>query len=89
MEQQIIITIKTPITPEAHEKLEDKLKGLLEVEGLEATIENTATGNSVSVVTDKSAMFKCELCGLEVEQIPRWRKSECPVDEYQHHFIEV
>ena len=51
MEQQIIITIKTPITPETHEKLEDKLKGLLEKEGLEATIQNLTTGNST--VTDE------------------------------------
>ncbi|MDP2755497.1 MAG: hypothetical protein Q8P40_14060 [Nitrospirota bacterium] len=50
MLQQIIINIKTPITPEAHEKFEDKLKELLEKEGLEAIIDNLATGNST--VTD-------------------------------------
>lgn len=46
MMQQIIITIKTPITPEAFEKLEDKLKELLENERLEAIIDDMVTGNS-------------------------------------------
>lgn len=46
MEQQIIITVITPITPEAHEKLENKLKMLFEGERLVAKIENTTTGNS-------------------------------------------
>lgn len=50
MLQQIIITIKTPITPEAHEKLEDKLKELLETERLDATIDNLATGNSTVTI---------------------------------------
>ncbi len=44
---------KNPITLEAHKKLEDKLKVLLEKEGLESTIENTVAGNSVSVGMDK------------------------------------
>lgn len=48
MIQQIIITIKTPITPAAQEKLEDKLKELFEKEGLVAVIDNLATGNSMA-----------------------------------------
>ncbi len=61
MEHQIIITIKTPITSEAHEKLEDKLKVLREKEGLESTIENTITGNSVSVGMDKWIKTECSI----------------------------
>lgn len=44
--QQMTITIATPLTPEACEKLEDKLKELLEKERLEATIDDLVTGNS-------------------------------------------
>lgn len=45
-EGTVIITVKTLITPEAFEKLEDKLKELLEKERLEATIDDLVTGNS-------------------------------------------
>lgn len=58
MEQQIIITIKTLITPEAHEKLEDKLKELLEKEGLEAIILNLETGN-------------CTVAGIYIKELKK------------------
>jgi len=32
--------------------------------------------------------YECRLCGLEVDEIPEWKKSECPEDEYQHRFEE-
>lgn len=32
--------------------------------------------------------YKCELCGKEVEQIPKWEENECPEDT-QHFFIKV
>ncbi len=32
-----------------------------------------------------SDMYKCEGCGLEVAEIPRFREGECP-DDVQHYF---
>lgn len=26
---------------------------------------------------------------MNVEKIPRWRRGECPSDEFQHHFKKV
>ncbi len=46
MMQQMIITIKTPLISEAHEKLEEKLRAFFEKEQIEAVIDNLATGNS-------------------------------------------
>lgn len=49
VKKQIIrIHIKTPLTPEAHEKLEDELAGFLYSRGIEAVIENSVTGNSTT-----------------------------------------
>ncbi len=45
-EGRIVIAVKTLITPEAFEKLEDKLKELLENERLEAVIDDLVTGNT-------------------------------------------
>jgi len=33
-------------------------------------------------------MYKCSACGLEVEEIPRFKKNECPQD-IQHYFINL
>ena len=32
--------------------------------------------------------YKCEGCGLEVEEIPKFKKKECPED-IQHFFRKV
>lgn len=34
-------------------------------------------------------MYKCSECGLEVEEIPRWKRGECPKNKYQHYFDKV
>jgi peptide subunit release factor 1 (eRF1) len=31
--------------------------------------------------------YVCEYCGLKVDVIPKWKKNECPNNEYQHNFI--
>ncbi|MFA5061368.1 MAG: hypothetical protein WC494_03575 [Candidatus Pacearchaeota archaeon] len=33
-------------------------------------------------------MYKCQACGLEVEEIPQYRRNECPKD-VQHYFINL
>jgi len=45
----ITIEVKTEITPEYHEKIEDALVKLLKSMGIAATIENTTTGNTCVV----------------------------------------
>jgi hypothetical protein len=32
--------------------------------------------------------YECELCGLRVVEITRWKKGECP-EQLQHQFIPV
>lgn len=48
MDGIISIHMKTLLTPEAHEKLEDALAGFLYSQGIEAVIENSVTGNSTT-----------------------------------------
>ncbi len=45
----IIITLKSLITPEAHEKLEDSLSEFLHEQGFFGSIDNTATGNTTVI----------------------------------------
>ena len=34
-------------------------------------------------------MYKCEYCGLEVDEIPKWARNECSEDKYQHKFRRI
>ena len=36
----------------------------------------------------KNRMYKCQACGLEVDEIPRYRKNEC-LKDVQHYFINL
>jgi sugar-specific transcriptional regulator TrmB len=45
---EITIEVKTLITPQAYEELEDKLRNFLEKEGLNAIIEDNITGNTTT-----------------------------------------
>ena len=47
IKEMIKIEIRTLITPEAFEKLEDKIRDLLEEEKLSGTIYNEITGNTI------------------------------------------
>ena len=35
---------------------------------------------------EKMKNYKCECCGLEVDEIPKFKKNECPND-IQHYFF--
>ncbi len=48
MGQALQIVIRTRMTPEAYEKLEDKLSEFLRNEGLDGFIEDDATGNTTA-----------------------------------------
>jgi hypothetical protein len=50
----ISVYIDTEITSEEHEKLEDKIRDLLENEGITGTIENDYTGNSTCTRPEKT-----------------------------------
>lgn len=34
-------------------------------------------------------LFKCLYCGLEVKEIPKWKKGECLKERLQHEFDEI
>jgi len=46
---KVIITVKSLITPEAYEKLEDALRDCLEDFGVSAAIDDRETGNTLEV----------------------------------------
>jgi hypothetical protein len=50
----ISVYIDTEITPEEHEKLEDKIRDLLENEGIKGSIESDYTGNITYTRPDKT-----------------------------------
>lgn len=31
-------------------------------------------------------MFKCKNCGRSFEEIPKWKRGECPKNRFQHEF---
>lgn len=45
-ESFLIVNLKTPLTPEIMERLEDSLKGFLNSMSIKAVIESTLTGNT-------------------------------------------
>ncbi len=56
----IIITLKSLITPEAHEKLEEKLSEFLHKQRLSGTIDNTATGNMGTIIISLKSLITPE-----------------------------
>ncbi len=48
-ESFLVVNLKTPLTPEIMERLEDSLKGFLNSMSIKAVIESTLTGNTTVV----------------------------------------
>ena len=64
--QVLRIAIRTEMTPEAYEKLEDRFAGFLRNEGLEGFIEDDVTGNTTAFgITIDTEI--CTLCGASVK----------------------
>jgi len=62
--QVLQIEIRTKMTPEACEKLEDRLAELLRNEGLDGFIEDYVTGNTTAFGKDTEI---CSFCGASVK----------------------
>jgi hypothetical protein len=66
---KIVITVKSLITPEAYEKLEDALRDFLENFGVSAEIDDVETGNTTVSREGRAKLLRAGFTGKEIEKI--------------------